>query len=273
MSQGDRKQELEFLLSKDGASLVRVLKFDLNKDPYAENMKKIDVNGRPVRGNKDAKVTIVNFDDFECPFCSRMHSLLVQSVLKMYGDRVRIIYKDFPLAEIHPWATHAAVNANCLAAQSSDAYWQFADYTHDNQKAITGADQKPPYAPQFAALDRAATEIAQRHNLQLVLLQSCLKAQTQTAVENSINEAAALGVESTPFLFVNGEKIPGAVPLPELRAAINRALRDAGQPVPMAMVKPQPDSSPMGSATAPPTAKAAPAANAAPATNSPPAPK
>src|SRR5437868_8876587 len=54
LSQGDRKQDIDFLLAKDGSSLVRVVKLDLNKDPYAENMKKIDLSGRPVRGNKDA---------------------------------------------------------------------------------------------------------------------------------------------------------------------------------------------------------------------------
>ena len=93
-------------------------KLDLSKDPFAEIMKKIDVSGRPTRGNSQAKVVAVNYDDFECPFCSRMHQTLFPQLLKEYGDRVVFIYKDFPLAEIHPWATHAAVNANCLAAQN-----------------------------------------------------------------------------------------------------------------------------------------------------------
>jgi protein-disulfide isomerase len=282
LSQGGRKQALDFLVSKDGASLVRVLKFDISKDPYAEIVKKIDVNGRPVRGNKDAKVTIVNFDDFQCPFCSRMHSQLTQDVLKLYGDRVRIIYKDFPLTEIHPWAIHAAVDANCLAAQSSDAYWQFADYAHANQRQISGGEQKPPFAQQFAALDKSATDIAQRLNLQAAPLEACIKAQSPTAVLASVQEGTVLGVSATPSLFVNGERVDGAVPMKELQAMINRALRDAGQPIPMAalVTPPQPDAAPKGSppANAPPPANVAPAANAAPATtapatNAPPAPK
>ena len=261
LAQGERKQDLEFLVSKDGATLVRVLKFDITKDPYAEIMKKIDISGRPVRGNKDAKVTIVNFDDFQCPFCSHMHTQLMQDVVKTYGDRVRIIYTDFPLAEIHPWAIHAAVNANCLAAQSSDAYWQFADYAHANQKQITGGEQRAPYAPQFAALDRLATEIAQRMNLQVALLQACVKAQTNTAVLASMQEGMGIGVQATPCLFINGEKVDGAVPMSELMPVINRALRDAGQTIPAAaMVTPQADSPPEGSTPvkAPPTANAAP---------------
>ena len=78
----------------------------------------------------------VNYDDFECPFCSRMHQTLFPELFKEYGDRVTFIYKDFPLAEIHPWATHAAVDANCLAAQNKDAYWDFADYIHANQGEV-----------------------------------------------------------------------------------------------------------------------------------------
>jgi protein-disulfide isomerase len=279
LSQGERKQAIDYLVSKDGASLIRVLKFDISKDPYAETMKKIDVSGRPVRGNTGAKVTIVNFDDFECPFCSRMHFQLMQDVLKMYGDRVRIIYKDFPLTEIHPWAIHAAVDANCLAAQSSDAYWQFADYAHANQRQISGGEQKPPFTQQFAALDKSASDIGQRLNLQAAPLQACIKAQSTTAVLASMQEGLVLGISATPSLFVNGERVDGAVPMTELQAMINRALRDTGQPIPMAaLVTPHPESSPKGSANAPPTANAAPAAKAAPATtapatNAPPAPK
>jgi protein-disulfide isomerase len=232
LAQGERKQEVDFLLSKDSSTLVRVTKFDLTKDPFAEMMKKIDVNGRPVRGNKDAKVAIVNFDDFQCPFCSRMHSELTEQVLKTYGDRVKIVYKDFPLTDIHPWAVHAAVNANCLASQNGDAYWEFADYAHASQKQITGTAQKPPFKEQFAALDQAAIEIGQRRNLQLTPLQSCIKAQSDTAVLASIKEGMELGVSATPTIFVNGEKVDGAVPVAELQAMIDRALRDAGQPVP-----------------------------------------
>ncbi len=152
---GTKKQTYDFLLAKDGKTLLRMTKLDLSRDPYAEVMKKIDVGGRPTRGNAKAKVVAINYDDFECPFCSRMHQTLFPDLLKEYGDRVLFIYKDFPLAEIHPWATHAAVNANCLAAQNQDAYWDFADYIHTNQKDV---NSEKSHDDQFAALDRMATE-------------------------------------------------------------------------------------------------------------------
>lgn len=224
-----KKQDLAFLVSKDHASLVRMIKFDLSKDPFAEIMSKIDLSGRPTRGAKASKVVVVNFDDFECPFCSRMHQLLFPEILKEYGDRVTFVYKDYPLTEIHPWAVHAAVDANCLAAQSGDAYWDFADYIHANQHEVS--EEKTPGA-RLEALDRFTMLQGQKHNLDAAKLQICVKAQDETAVKASEKEGDSIGVDATPTMFVNGEKIDGVVPLSELRASLDRALRDAGLPVP-----------------------------------------
>jgi protein-disulfide isomerase len=226
---GSKKQHYDFLLSKDGQTLIRMTRLDLSKDPYAEVMKKIDVNGRPIRGNKDAKVVAVNFDDFQCPFCSRMHQTLFSELFKEYGDRVTFIYKDFPLAEIHPWATHAAVNANCLAAQNGDAYWDFADYIHANQREV---DSEKGRDNEFAALDRIALQQGKKHNLDVTKLQACLKAQNQDAIKASLKEGEAVGVEATPTMFVNGQKVDGALPLSELRAVFDSALEQAGVSVP-----------------------------------------
>jgi len=226
---GERKQDITFLVSKDRSSLIRMTKFDLSKDPFAETMSKIDVSGRPTRGIKASKVVVVNFDDFECPFCSRMHQTLFPEILKEYGDRVTFVYKDYPLVEIHPWATHAAVDANCLASQNSDAYWDFADYIHANQHEVS--NEKTPGA-RLEALDKLTMLQGQKHNLDVVKLQSCIKAQDESAVKASMKEAERVGVEATPTLFINGEKIDGAVPVSELRASLDRALKDANLPVP-----------------------------------------
>jgi protein-disulfide isomerase len=227
---GDGKQkDYKFLLSKDRATMLRLTKFDLTKDPFAEVMSKIDVGGRPTRGAKSAKVVVVNFDDFECPFCSRMHQTLFPEIFKEYGDRVTFIYKDDPLTEIHPWALHAAVDANCLAAQNGDAYWDFADYIHANKHDV---DAEKTAGARFEAIDKMTTLQGQKHNLDGDKLQSCVKAQNEDAVKASMKEADGLGVNGTPALFINGQKIDGAVPISQVRAALDAALRDAGQPVP-----------------------------------------
>jgi len=228
----DRKQNMEFLFAKDGKTLYRVAKMDLTKDPYVEVMKRINLSGRPVRGNKDAKVVVVNYDDFQCPFCSRMHETLFPEILHEYGDRVKFVYKDFPLSEIHPWATHAAVDADCLAAQNNDAYWDFADYIHQPSSQREVSSGKTPEA-QFAALDRITTLQGQKHNVDQTKLQSCIKAQNEDLIKASIKEGESLGVSATPVIFVNGLEMEGAVPISEVRAALDQALQQAGLPVPV----------------------------------------
>ena len=220
-----KKKDYDFLLAKDRKTLLRMTKIDLTKDPYAEVMKKIDVTGRPTRGAKGAKVVAVNYDDFQCPFCSRMHSTLFPTLLKEYGDRVVFIYKDYPLEEIHPWAIHAAVDANCLAAQNADAYWDFADYVHGNQKEINAAKGLDG---QYADLDKLTTLQGQKHNLDAAKLQACVKAQDDKEVRASLREGDKVGVSATPAMFVNGQKIDGAVPIEDVRAALDSALRDVG---------------------------------------------
>jgi protein-disulfide isomerase len=226
---GDKKQTFDFLLSKDDKTLIRLTKLDLSKDPYAEVMKKIDVKGRPVRGNKDAKVVVVNYDDFECPYCSRAHQTLFPELLKEYGDRIAFIYKDYPLAEIHPWAIHASVDANCLASQNADAYWEFADYIHANQSVVNAEKGRDA---QFAALDRITTEQGQKHNVDVTKLQSCVKAQNEDAVKASIKEGDDAGVSATPTMFINGREVDGALPLSEFRAMFDDALTQAGVSAP-----------------------------------------
>jgi protein-disulfide isomerase len=226
----DMNKPFDFLISKDNKTLVQMTKMDLSTDPAAELMKKIDLNGRPVRGAKDAKVTIVVYDDFQCPFCSRMHQTLFNDVMKDYGDRVKVIYKDFPLFEIHPWAGHAAVNGNCLAQQNGGAFWEFADTVHNNPRQIMG--DKRPLEGQVAELDRLTLELGRKHSLDATKLEQCVKAQNQDSLQASVKEADALGVEGTPALFINGVKLDGAVPAAEVRATIDQALRDAGEKVP-----------------------------------------
>jgi protein-disulfide isomerase len=218
-----RRQEYEFLLSKDQKTLIRLTKMDLTKDP-------ISVQGRPVRGNPNAKVMVVNFDDFQCPFCSQVHRILFPELLQEYGDRVAFVYKDFPLSEIHPWALHAAVDANCIAAQSNDAYWDFADYIHANQPAVNAEKGRDN---QYAALDRMTLSKADKFHLDSSKLQACMKdPKGQAAVLASVSEGESLNVSGTPTMFVNGQMLDGARPASEIRAALNSALQKVGASAP-----------------------------------------
>jgi len=233
-----KKLSYDFLLSKDNKQLVRVTKLDLTTDPYEAVMKKIDLNGRPTRGNKDAKVVMVNFDDFECPFCSRMHATLFPEILKEYGDKVMFVYKDYPLSEIHPWADRAAIDANCLAAQNNDAYWDFADYIHAHQRDVSGEKD------QAAAVDRLVLTQGQQHHVDTDKLQACIKAQNQDSLKKSEKEAESVGVSATPTMFINGQELDGAVSISEVRAVLDSALLQAGVTPPVHPEPPAPATTP-----------------------------
>lgn len=228
LTDSSHKQQLNLLISKDNKTLVRYTKLDLTKDPYVEAMSKIDLSNRPWRGKSDAKVVVVNYDDFECPFCARMHQTLFGEIYRAYSDRIKIVYKDYPLDSVHPWANRAAVDSNCLAAQNNDSYWAFADAMHNNGNQIIGGRKGLP--EQLQAVDTAARDQGTKFHLDMGKLDACLKAQDETAVKASVDEAEKVGVEATPTLFVNGRKINGAQSVEQMRAVIDRALREAAPP-------------------------------------------
>jgi protein-disulfide isomerase len=226
-SHNAKSQTVNFLVSTDGKKLVQMNSFDLTKDPADA----IPIAGRPIRGNPNAKVTVVNFDDLECPFCARMHEELFPQSLDRYKGLVRYVYKDDPLTELHPWAMHAAVDANCLAAQNADVYWSYVDYLHTHGPEVSGADHN--VAKSEAALDRIARQEATLGKLDEAALNACIAKQDETQIKESLKLAESLDLDGTPAVFVNGERVNGgAVPTDELWAVIDRALRAAGEQPP-----------------------------------------
>ncbi|MGH9560408.1 MAG: DsbA family protein [Terracidiphilus sp.] len=228
-------QEVDFLVSNDNTKLVHMDSMDLTKDPANA----IPVAGRPMRGNPHAKVTVVNFDDLECPYCGRMHQQLFPATSDRYKDLVRFVYKDFPLSSIHPWAMHAAVDANCLAAQSGSVYWDYVDYIHSHGQEVTGENNDP--AKRAATLDRIARQEATVGKLDQTALDACIAKQDETQINASVQLAESMGIEGTPAIFVNGERIDGAVPTDQLWLVIDRALRSVGENPPSS---PAPKSAP-----------------------------
>ena len=233
LTRGPKSTVIDFLLSTDGKTLARLETFNLAKDPAFS----INVNGRPIRGNPAAKVTVFNYDDLECPYCARMHQTLFPAALERYKDKVRFIYKDNPLPpDMHPWAMHAAVDANCLAVQSGDVYWSYVDYLHSHGQEVDGEDRN--IAKSFDALNRIARQLATIAKLDSGKLDACLARQDETSVRAEGKEADSLGVDGAPVLFIEGERIVGVVPEDRLWLAIDRALRAAGFEPPAATANP-----------------------------------
>jgi protein-disulfide isomerase len=226
LTRSGRSQVITFLISTDNKTLARLETFSLDKNPALD----IDIAGRPMRGNPAAKVTVINFDDLECPYCARMHQALFPDTLNRYKDKVRFVYKDDPLTEIHPWAMHAAVDANCLGAQNGDIYWKYVDYLHSHGQEINGENRDVNKS--YEALDRVARDEATVAKLDSTKLDACLAKQDETQVKESAKQAETLGIDGTPALFIEGERINGAMPEEQVWLVIDRALRAAGEEPP-----------------------------------------
>jgi len=248
---------VSFLISDDGKTIAQFIKYDISADPRTA----VSDAGRPSRGGPaSAPVVIVNFDDLECPYCARFHDSLFPAITQRYGDKVHIVYRDFPLSEIHPWAMHAAVDVNCLAAQSPTGYWNLIDYIHHNAEEI-GADPNAkldaakPDAPKHtldratAQLDKLTREQGAQQKVDAVKLDACIAKQDTAAIEASKKADDNLNIGSTPTFFINGEKYEGAVPIDYIFGQIDNALRAENVTPPPPYVAPAPPATPAAKPT------------------------
>ncbi len=226
IERGDVRKTIGFLISKDGRKMLYLTEFDLSQDPYARNMSRIATAGWPWRGAEKGPVTVVVYDDFQCPFCSRMYVSLFNEVITHYRDRVTLVLKDFPLTEAHPWAMRAAVDSHCLAAENLAAYWEFSDYVHTHQQDVSNRI-KAKGANNLSAMDALAAEVGGKHAADSGKLQACLAKQDKTMTEGSMEEGKTLGVSATPTMFVNGEFVEGVLTPENIRMVLDRALSEA----------------------------------------------
>ena len=169
----------------------------------------IGTEGRPATGPEDADATVVEFVDFQCPFCRRYHLETYPRLQQEYGGRVNFVSRHFPLG-IHPLAEPAAKAAECAFEEGSFAVYQ--DLLFRDQEGLTEADL--PKLATEAGLDRAE-------------FTACLgDPDTAAAVEDDIADGRAAGVTGTPTFFVDGQRLVGAAPLEKFEAAIDTALAD-----------------------------------------------
>ncbi len=242
---GDSSKPIPFLLSTDGKTLAQFNKFDITKDPRTI----ISAGDRPSRGGTaKSPVQIVAFDDLECPYCAKMHAQLFPALTERYGDKVRIVYLDFPISQ-HPWAMRAAVDVNCVADQNPEGYWNLVDYIHGHASDFGGTDHSLQKAND--SLDQLALDEAKKDKLKEPEVQACIKKQDDTKIKASLHMGENLEVESTPELFINGERFEGAYPLQDLFRFIDSALVAEGQTPPPPYVPPSPPASPQTPAVKP----------------------
>jgi protein-disulfide isomerase len=192
--------KVKMYITKDGRYLLRGELSDLSKDPLAENTSKLDLSKSPVLGDPKATVTIVEFADFECPVCRNLHDAL-RGLLPNY-PQVKLIFKDFPIDQIHPWARTASLAGRCTYQQDPAAFWKFYDFIYDKQDLVSAAN-----------IYDKVVDFAGQTNLNQDTFKACLASPQATAeVDANVANGNLLEVRSTPTLFVNGRRLVGADP-------------------------------------------------------------
>lgn len=196
---GENKQTVKFFVSKDGKYLVQGEMSDLTKDPLAENRSKMDLKNAPVWGDAKAPVTLVEYSDFECPVCRNLHEAL-KSILPKYKGQIKLIFKDYPIEQIHPWARTAAIAGRCAYQQDPNAFWKVYDLIYDGQELISAANA-------YSKM----TDFAAQAGLNADAFKSCMAGpEAGAAVDASRANGQAVDVNSTPTVFVNGRRLIGA---------------------------------------------------------------
>ena len=168
-----------------------------------------DINDQDnVRGNPDAPITILEFSDFQCPFCVGFHNTMLQ-VMDEYPDKVKWVYKHFPLDSIHPNARKAAEASECAGDQNK--FWEYSDQLFVQQAKIS--------------LD-FLKQIAQEIGLNTEEFNQCLDSSKYTSlVEEDFQQGLSVGVRGTPGSFINGQSLGGAVPYEQLKTTIDSLLQ------------------------------------------------
>ncbi|MFQ5777988.1 MAG: DsbA family protein [Terriglobia bacterium] len=201
------------LVSADGRYVIRSRILDTSQDPFAATRGAITTSGHPSKGPADAPVTIVEYGDFQCPTCARMHPVL-QQVLADHND-VRLVFKDLPLTQVHDWAMAAAIAGQCALQESDAAFWSLHDYFFQNQSQLTAQN-----------LQSRLDQFASNAGMSVDPFRACRQQEsTRARVQASLREAAQLQATGTPTFFINGRRLTGDQTRETLERIISFELR------------------------------------------------
>jgi protein-disulfide isomerase len=217
LTRGGQTQTQTILMSADGRYVVFGEVEDVTSDPFKAIASKLKIQGAPVEGAKDAKVTIVEFSDFQCPYCSRAHTTIEQ-VMKEYDGKVKLVYKNYPLP-FHKWAEPAGIATACAFKQDPAAFWKMYDFFFNNQQQITPENVK----------DKAIEALAGT-KVDKAKWTTCFdNKETADIIKADMAEGQSVGVTGTPAFIINGRKISGAQPFQNFKAVIDDELSRAGK--------------------------------------------
>jgi protein-disulfide isomerase len=176
----------------------------------------------PSWGPVDAPVTIIEFSDFQCPFCHRFWSETLPQIRQEYEGKVRFVYRDFPLVSIHEWAQKAAEAAEC--ADDQKMFWEYHDLIFGNQDALSEQLNAEGLDGVLATFQSYAADVG----LDTSVFNECLDSGKYTSeVQKDVQDGQSYGVTGTPAFFINGQLVSGAQPFASFKTVIDAALGQA----------------------------------------------
>lgn len=213
LTMGEAKQDKTYYLSADGKQLLTGDIWGLDENPFEETASRLPTSG-PAFGPADARVTLIVFSDFECPYCREFARTLRDNLPQKYPKDVRVIFEDFPIKSIHPWAEEAAEAAHCIADGNTGLFWSFHDWIFEHQGEISTGNLK-----------EKAFGFVKEHQGDTTKVGTCLDSHAMRAkVEESVARGRPLGIEQTPTFFLNGRTVPGALKWAALNTLIQMEL-------------------------------------------------
>lgn len=214
---GKQKTQQRAFITKDGHYMVIGNIYALAADPRKQVEHSISLKAQPTVGPPDAPVTIVEYADLECPTCARMQEFLENSVIPKYGDKVRVVFKEFPLVGIHDWALTGAIANECAYQIDPAAFVRYRSLIFKNQSVINGANVRT-----------LLLDFGERVGINRLRLATCIDTkQSLPRVEADAQEGQQLGIASTPTVFINGRPLVGMPTPEEFYKVVDQALRAA----------------------------------------------
>lgn len=214
---GKQKQTQDFYVTSDNRCLVVGSVFDLGLDPRREALGVITTANQASHGPATAPVTVVEFSDLQCPMCARVHDFLEKELLPKYGDKVRVVYKEFPLASIHDWSLTGSIANQCAYQMNPASYVPYRSLIFQNQSAFNATNAR-----------ELLLDYGEQVGLDRLRLAACIDSKASLPrVEENFREGQVVGVSRTPTSFVNGTMVVGLESAEAFYKVVDEALRVA----------------------------------------------
>jgi len=217
LDDGKDKRNQSLFVSKNMRYLVQGGIYNLGGDPREDIVRLISLQDQPTQGPAGAPVTLVEYSDLECPICAHLQEELETEIIPKYGDKLRVVFKEYPLVNIHDWALTGAIAAQCTYQIDPSKYVDFRSAVYKNQETITGDHARDQLL-----------HVAAEAGVDNLKLAACIDSKDSLPrVEANLQEGDALGVGQTPTSFINGRTLIGAPAASDFYKLIDEAMHDS----------------------------------------------